>query len=148
VSNSFDELKLKIAECMDIAPTKTVKVISEALSECDVRSIIAVVGDPIGTHPQVELTVTLDDVTAKVVAQVVDPILRKVGVPEDAVLLASAGAGEGAIRLLRNYQKKQAQRAAMRQRMENAVAGGYTPTQPQSPPAPSTDNGNPFGAGK
>jgi hypothetical protein len=106
--NPFDDLVQQIEFCLDLAPNKVIEVFAKTLENAGIRVVLAAVSDK-WTHPQVELTATLDDVTAKTVAQVADPVLRKAGVPESMVLMLSAAAGQAAVQALRSYANRQSQ---------------------------------------
>jgi hypothetical protein len=104
-SNPFDNLAAQLDFCINLGPGTagaTIKTVTKVLHDNGVRVLIAAIHDG-WPHPQVELTVTIQDVTAKLVSQVVDPVLRKVGLPESAVGMFAAAAGEAAVRYLHKY---------------------------------------------
>lgn len=103
--NPFDDLAEQIDFCLSIAPSKVIEVFAKTLEKTGIRVVLAAVADE-WAHPQVELTVTLKDVTAKVVSQVVDPVLRKAGVPENMVLMVAVAAGEATVRYLQRYSQQ------------------------------------------
>lgn len=109
--NPFDDLVDQIDFCLSIAPTKVIEVFAKTLEKVGIRVVLAAVSDE-WPHPQVELTVTLKDVTAKVVAQVVDPVLRKAGVPPNMVLMLATAAGEAAVRFIQRQQQDLGRRPA------------------------------------
>jgi len=103
--NSFEDLRNQIALCMEIAPTKVIDVFAEVLQERDVRVLMAAVGKPIGAYPQVQTTVSLDDVSATTVAQVVTPILMRLGLPDHVVPMAAGAAAAFVSRYLDSIRK-------------------------------------------
>lgn len=119
--NPFDTLVDQIHLCLSIAESKTIQVFAQALQERGVRVILAAVCDNPGMPPQVEVTVTPDDVTSEVVAQVVNPILRHAGVPEDKSFEWAAMAGGMVTRAYKRYR-----------------AGRERPQQHAGPKAPGT----------
>ena len=97
--NPFDVLRDHLNFCLSIAPGKAVEVFAKTCEENGIRVVLAAVHDD-WPHPQVQLTCTMNDVTAKVVSQVVDPVLRKAGIPDKSILVLSVAAGEAAVRAL------------------------------------------------
>jgi hypothetical protein len=97
--NPFDDLKDHLNFCLGIAPGKVIETFANVCEANGIRVVLAAVHDD-WPHPQVQLTATMDDISAKVVAQVVDPVLHKVGLPEKSILVLSVAAGEAAVRAL------------------------------------------------
>lgn len=89
-----------------------VTTISKKLEAHDVRVVLAAVGESMGGHPQVEVTADMNDVTASVVAQVIDPVLRKAGVPDQMVTGFAGAAGTATVKFLERYRQYRVQRAA------------------------------------
>ncbi len=127
----FADLRDQINYAVDLAPGKAIEVIAKTLEDNGIRVVLAAVHDD-WPHPQVALTVSPDDVTAKVVAQVVDPVLRRVGVPENSVLMLSVAAGEAAVRAFKRYREGTARK--IRVKTENQ----------QSAPSPAAESEEPF----
>ena len=103
--NSFEDLRNQIALCMEIAPTKVVDVFAQVLEERGVRVLMAAVGEPIGSYPQVQSTVLLDDVSATTIAQIVTPILMRLGLPPHVVPMAAGAAAAFVVRYIENARK-------------------------------------------
>lgn len=120
-ANPFDDLKDAVSVCLDIAPTKTVQVFSRVLAEQGIRGVFVALGDPLGAYPQVEITASVDDVSATVVAQVVTPILRQAGVPDEVVATLAGAAGAATVRFIERYRQHQAERAARSARVAEAA---------------------------
>ena len=130
--NPFDGLREQINYAVDLAPSKAIEVIAKTLEENGIRVVLAAVHDD-WPHPQVALTVTPDDVTAKVVSQVVDPVLRKVGVPESSVLMLSVAAGEAAIRAFKRYREGTARKIRVGETRGAAPGPVAEPEEPFKP---------------
>lgn len=129
--NPYEDLADYLRFCLNLGPGSPNVVISkivEVLEQHGVRIALVAVHDD-WTHPQVELTATLDDVTAKTVAQVVDPILRKAGIPEHTVLMLASMAGGAIVRALHNHTNQPARRRYATSRSYSARGVGHNRTR-------------------
>ena len=108
-----------------------VTTISKKLEAHGVRVVLAAVGESMGGHPQVEVTADMDDVTSSVVAQVIDPVLRKAGVPDQMVTGFAGAAGTATVKFLERYRQYREQKAA--------TAAAAPPDTPQRPFKPRWD---------
>jgi hypothetical protein len=114
----IDEFEEKLEAALAYAEDKNVpghysvlvSTFARKLEEHGVRVVLAAVGKPM-RHPQVEVTADMDDVTASVVAQVVDPVLRKAGVPDPIVSAFAGAAGTATVKFLDRYRVYRAQKA-------------------------------------
>lgn len=136
--NPFDDLRDHLSFCLGIAPGKVVETVAKVLDEHGIRVVIAAVSDD-WPHPQVELTVTPDDVTAKVVSQVVDPVLRRVGVPPDSVLMFSVAAGEAAVRMFKRYRENVSRKTERKIRINDPAENRQQGQGPQEEFKPAWD---------
>ncbi len=132
----FADLRDQINYAVDLAPGKAIEVIAKTLEDNGIRVVLAAVHDD-WPHPQVALTVSPDDVTAKVVAQVVDPVLRRVGVPENSVLMLSVAAGEAAVRAFKRYREGTARK--IRVKTENQQSASSPAAESEEPFKPAWD---------
>lgn len=106
--SAIDEFEQKLeealayAEARDIAGNYAVllSTFTRKLHERGIRVVLVALGEPIGAYPHVEVTAEVDDVTASAVTQVVDPILRKVGVPDPMVMMFAGTAGTATVKFL------------------------------------------------
>ena len=85
---------------------RTAKVLARAMAERGVRCLL--VASRTGSTPAVEVTLTIDDVTAEAVRRVVTPVLRRTGMSEEAIPVLSGSAGAFVSQWLAKQRAKQA----------------------------------------
>lgn len=122
-----------LVDYLEENPARLPQVISETLKERGVRLLGVFIG--LGGHPEyphVVATVTLDDVTAQTVTQVVTPILSRVWLPPDAIPVMAGTAGAVVSRWLASQRQKAQQRAG-------AAASGGAGASAAAPDGWSTD---------
>lgn len=113
-----------VHDALDADPEGTVRLIARAMQERGMRALI--VGSRSGSSPTVAITLTIDDVTSEAVRRVVVPVLRKAGVPEEAIPVMAGSAGA----VVSQWLAKQ----RARQQQQQATASAACAPPPQGPP--------------
>lgn len=126
---ALDFAERKAAEGVRGYFSAIITTISKRLEAHNVRVVLAAVGESMGGHPQVEVTASMDDVTSSVVAQVIDPVLRKAGVPDQMVTGFAGAAGTATVKFLERYRQYRVQKAAA------AAAAPQRPFKPRWDPS-------------
>ncbi len=131
-------LREALLDYLEENPARLPKVLAETLEEQGVRilGVFVGLGDRPG-YPHVVTSVTLDDVTAQTVTQVVTPILSRIGLSPDAIPVMAGTAGAVVSRWLAGQRQKAAQRAAAA--TAAAAAADPGPADESSDAAPEWD---------
>ncbi len=112
--SAIDEFEQKLDEALAYARAKDIagnygaiiSTFTRKLHENGIRVVLVALGDPIGAYPHVEVTAETEDVTASAVTQVVDPILRKAGVPDPMVMMFAGTAGTATVKFLERMRQR------------------------------------------
>lgn len=104
-NDPFEALTDRIGVALAVSESKTVETIAKVLEDHGVRVILLAVSDNM-PHPQIERTVTLQDLVVKTVTQTTEQMLRKVGIPDMMIRMVVPAAGELAVQYLQQMGKK------------------------------------------